>query len=453
MIEFDSIMVPLAAALGLSLTVERVLELAKNIIEPLIKSKKGSKIPKLNVADQMIEELEQANESDAQSKEIEAQAESLAEERKSIKAQLEQETDTTKRRALTKQLAELEAAGEVEEKISHATVLVDPASRSDDSKTMKAFILQLLGFCAGIILAHYSGLQLFNSFFKSLDNAFTIAPWLDYLLTGMLIGGGSAPIHVLIQFITEHKIAKGSAPAQEEENQNQPASPAQPAPTTPADPDFETNLGDWINLAYNGGVDRDKLEHLHLREQNPDCIIYHHTAMDSNSTFDDVVRVIKNMKNADGQPWLTGYNCVVLQDGTIRPFCRWDRYGNHAVGYNRRSLGLAFNGNFETSQGVPYSNSSGQYGIKRPTEKQLQAGAQVITLWSFLYNIDIDFQKNIIPHYKVSSKTCPGSTFPYDELKKWIQFYRAQWEKSPAIHDKLAAFKLKPYLFVNQGEA
>ena len=87
-------------------------------------------------------------------------------------------------------------------------------------------------------------------------------------------------------------------------------------------------------------------------------------------------------------------------------------------------------------------------GPPRPTEVQLQAGARVVTLWSFLYGIEIDFEKNIIPHHQIASKACPGSNFPYDEFKRWIEFYRQKWEKSDLAQEKIEAFKLKPYLYV-----
>jgi hypothetical protein len=311
-------------------------------------------------------------------------------------------------------------------------------------------VIQLLGFAIGIILARVSGLKLFSSFFPD-PGALPvwIESWGDYLLTGLFIGGGSGPVHVLIRFVTERKLTL------DEEEPESPESPsAEIKGSVPVVSAGEKNLishpdiGKLNEVRYNGGVDVEKLEHVHLRKKNPDTIVYHHTQMGSNTTFEDVVRVIKNRHDKGGNRWLTGYNCVVLADGSVHPFCRWDRAGNHAVGYNGRSLGIAFNGNFETDPVRPFSNPGGRYGLKRPTDEQLKAGARVMVLWTFLYGIKVDFKKTIIPHKQVSKKTCPGTSFPYDELFHYIKHYRKKWEKSKEVKEWIEEFKLKSYLYV-----
>lgn len=256
-------------------------------------------------------------------------------------------------------------------------------------------------------------------------------------------------MHILIRFITQRKIivTENTVPTGADETSTEIEKPRIPAIISTS---AGNNNPAWIDIPYNGGVDRAELEWAHKRKKNPDLIVYHHTAMSSRSTFEDVVRVIKNRTDSKGNHWLTGYNCVVPFDGSIHPFCRWDRYGNHAAGYNRNSLGIAFNGNFETDPKVPYSNPDGRYGDARPSEVQLKAAARVVTLWTFLYPIEVDFEKSIIPHNKLSSKTCPGSEFPYDEFKKWVEFYRTRWDKSAAVKERIEEFKLKPYLYIDK---
>ena len=95
----------------------------------------------------------------------------------------------------------------------------------------------------------------------------------------------------------------------------------------------------------------------------------------------------------------------------------------------------------------------GRYGPSRPTEKQLKSAARVITLWTFLYNIEVDFNVAIIPHKRISTKTCPGSAFLYDEFERWIEFYKVHWEKSAEIKEQIEAFRLKPYLYIKKEEA
>lgn len=206
---------------------------------------------------------------------------------------------------------------------------------------------------------------------------------------------------------------------------------------------------DWVEIPYEGGVDRDRLQTLHRRRANPDLIIYHHTAMHGDSTFDDVVRVIKSRKDSKGRPWVTGYNCVVTGDGAIHPFCRWDRYGNHAAGNNMRSLGITLNGNFETDPTVPSSNPDGRFGRQRPSTAQLEAGARVVALWCLVYNIPADFEKTIIPHNAVSTKTCPGNNFPYEDFERLTLHFHDTWRDSARVRARILAFRSKPFVLVD----
>lgn len=437
MISFESIMGPLSAALGLSFFIERFLELFKNFLEPLIGKRKSCKIPPVSKAKKIIKDLEKTKKDDIGSQETEKNAEG-------IKTKLAQELDPSKQKALKEELITLEKDGEWGEQFSNSTILVEKASDPDDGRTLKAFILQVLGFAIGILIARLSGLRLFGSFFS---DSTTISPGFDYLLTGLLIGGGSRPIHVLIRFITQRKmtVRAKQPPAEEDEKPLYTAKKEAPAIVTPIS---DTTADEWIDIPYNGGIDRDKLEWVHKRKKNPNQIVYHHTAMNSRSTFEDVVRVIKNRTDSKGNHWVTGYNCVICTEGSIHPFCRWDRYGNHAAGHNLRSLGLTFNGNYETDRSVPFSNPDGKMGLSRPTEAQLKSAARVVTLWTFLYPIAVDFDKLIIPHNAISNKTCPGSNFPFDEFREWIKLYRKKWETSTAIQDRIQTFKLKPFLYV-----
>lgn len=446
MIPYNSIFIPLSAALGLSLTIERILEFGKNLLERIISRKKGRKIPTDAEFEKKIKNLEEIYQRDKLAREVEERAEELTKDRKKLKAKLESETNPAKRIKLKQELNALAMDGEWDEQFSNATVLVEPATNPDDGKILKTFILQLLGFAAGIIAVHYSGIQLFNCFLSALKQP-TMPEWLDFLMTGLLIGGGSGPMHVLVRFVTQRKITVRKETASEvKEKATRSEKPSVPVVANP----INNNDSDWVNIPYKGGVDREKLEWVHVRKKDPDLIIFHHTAMPSNSTFEDVVRVIKNYKDSRGNHWLTGYNCVVLADGSIHPFCRWDRFGNHAAGNNARSLGIAFNGNFETDPQVAGSNPDGRFGPWLPTENQLKSAARVVTLWTFLYNIKIDFENSIIPHNQVSNKPCPGSAFPYDDFKRWVEFFGERWEKSEAVKEHIEAFKLKPYLYMKK---
>ena len=453
MVNYDTIFVPLAAALGLSVTLERILEIAKNIMHRLIGNQRGKRIPSDEEFERELAELENAYRREKRAREIEELIKKQEKERKKILEQLRKERkeknpDVKKIRSFKKQLEELETDVEVDEYFPHDTVLVEPARDQDDGKTMKRFLLQMFGFAAGIIGAHYSGIELFNSFLKALGQP-VMPVNLDYLLTGLLIGGGSGPMHVLVEFISQRQIVPGKEKNSEEDVSESVPRTAPKIKIAPAVKDEEL----WVDVAYDGGVDRDLLEYVHHRQKDPELIVFHHTALPMNSRFEDLVRFIKDKRDSQGNRWLTGYHCVVMPDGTMNPFCRWDRFGNHVAGANMKSLGIALHGNFEIDHRVPHSNADGSFGDQRPTEIQLKNAARIVTLWCYLFKIPLDFTNSILPHNHFTGKSCPGSNFPYSEFQKWIEFFDEQWQKSEFIKEKLAEFKLKPYLYVeHDGE-
>jgi hypothetical protein len=461
MVEFQVVMTPLSQALGLSLVVERLIEFGKNVVEPTIRPSDVRASPDPADARNALDAAESLAAHDAASQAHEEAVEAKVGERatqstelQKIREQLLTETDDAARTKLILRAAELRKAlvadeqhGEWEERVPNCVILVEPATEPDDGQTVRAFVIQILGVAVGILLATVSNLSLFGAFLH--DSVIPgWQPWMDHILTGVFIGGGSAPVHTLIRFISERKTTAEAAELAVEETPEEKALPTVISAATAAMPSPDTAAGAFTDIPYQGGVDAMLLQSVHRRTKNPELVVYHHTAMSSESTFDDVVRVIKSRKDADGHPWLTGYNCVILADGSIHAFCRWDRYGCHAVGYNRQSLGISFNGNFETNPTVPYSNADGRYGAPRPTDPQLRAGARVVALWTVLYPIPVDFAHSIIPHRQIASKACPGSNFPYDEFQRLVKFYRDSWDTSADAKQRIAAFQLKPYLFV-----
>lgn len=188
--------------------------------------------------------------------------------------------------------------GEYDEKYYQPTVLVDKMDLPDPEKTARLFWLQIIGALSGIIICHFSEFGIFHHFLEK------VSPQLDWILTGILIGGGSQPIHTLIKFVQSRKRADMVVSNQSEvEYEEQPVKKLKEPPSTSQK---EVSPEPIIDIKYRGGVDREKLEHIHHRRVNPDLIIYHHTAMHSDTTFEDVVKVIKD------RDWSTGYNCVVL---------------------------------------------------------------------------------------------------------------------------------------------
>ena len=278
--------------------------------------------------------------------------------------------------------------------------------------------------------------------------------WPDTVLSGILIGGGSQPVHVLLKFLTTRKLTDEERRALSQiKDPGQEATTAQPlsggeiqAPVNTAFADSDETFR-WLDIRYEGGVKPETLEHVHLRRENPRKIVVHHTAMNSQAGFAAIVDEFLLHKQ-----WLTGYNCVIMPDGSIRPFCRWDRTANHAKGHNAYTLGVAFHGNFHHQPGDPYSNHDGRYGNTRPTEAQLHAGARLIALWRSIYSdIPADSGEAIVPHGQLegAATVCPGNQFPWQGLIHQVEGFERCWQASGIAREKLALFRQKPFLYVN----
>ena len=81
----------------------------------------------------------------------------------------------------------------------------------------------------------------------------------------------------------------------------------------------------------------------------------------------------------------------------------WDKMGAHTAGQNDKSLGFVFVGN---------------YDLEPPAERMLEIGARIISLWMRLFDMP---KEKIYPHSKFASyKSCPGTEFDLEELKKWL---------------------------------
>ena len=470
-IDIKTLLLLLSAILGLSLVVERILEGIKTLIRRMLMREDSTLEEKEKPVESLIGELA--------FKKINDKLDDLLEEIEENRIKWK-DADTGQRQIIQKKINDLEEEatelirkyndhfeeklifdrkqkkdilrkkkyldrrvkdgkidaswGEFDEKFYQPTVIVDHLEAPDAEQRARVFWLQIIGAVSGIIICHFSELGIFKYFVDGVSHQ------LDWILTGILIGGGSQPIHTLIKFVQSRKTADLSV-SNESEVQTEEQEETKTEQKQPPAKEKEQAVP-VIDIKYRGGVDRDKLENIHLRKDNPDLIIYHHTAMHSDTTFADVVKVIKD------RGWSTGYNCVVLKDGSIHPFCRWDRYGNHAKGYNRRSLGIALNGNFETNPNVPFANVDGKYGINTPTDEQLRSLCKVVALWCHLYDIPLNFDDSIIPHNKVAVKACPGSNFPYDEFQKQVTTLYEKWKSLPQAQEELAHYEKKPYLYV-----
>lgn len=329
------------------------------------------------------------------------------------------------------------------EKFSPPLIPVVPMERLSPHETANAVFLQFAAAGLGIILARIFDLRLIQIMTGS-DDVFLLDP----LFTGLVIGGGSQPVHLLIRFISKRKIGPstvtpGETPSVDEIDKTRALAKVVSAAGLVQEKK-ELHPLKWIDVPYTGGVNPEVVGRDDVRKHTPTTIIYHHTAMSSASSFQDVVdEFLVNKK------WITGYHCVIMPDGAIQSLCRWDCFGNHALGRNRGSLGVAFHGNFHTRHGDHYSNADGRFGNQKPTEAQLHAGARVIALWLALYDdIHLDFNQSILSHSDAipGHTDCPGSNFPHDELRKLVLQYHDAWAHSDEAQSGIAAFRAKQYV-------
>lgn len=326
---------------------------------------------------------------------------------------------------------------------------------SEPIKIVKEYWLQLFGVMVAIAACYYMKFSIWDIVVKTkgIQGPPTVEfSFLGYIFTGIIIGAGSKPVHFLMNFLINRKIIVTKSEAKEE---SPPASIPEPmnimaatkfVPTSSNLRPALESIENIIGFNYDGGYRPDRLENTHFFQKPINLIVYHHTALHSDSPFEEVV------KEFERKGWLTGYHCIIFKDGTIRVLCRWDRFGNHAYPYNQSSLGIAFHGNFETNPNVPYANVAGSYGITNPTQAQLDSASKIVVLWKHLYNIDLIFPKNndpkfpggIAPHNRLSSKACPGKNFPHELFQQFIKDYHNLWKDNEVFKSALKRFKDAP---------
>ena len=91
-----------------------------------------------------------------------------------------------------------------------------------------------------------------------------------------------------------------------------------------------------------------------------------------------------------------GYHFFVSRDGQIFRGRPEDTVGSHAKGYNSKSIGICFEGDY-TAQTMP--------------KAQLEAGKELVAYLKDRYKIT-----NIKAHKDLMATSCPGNNFPFNEI-------------------------------------
>jgi len=123
-------------------------------------------------------------------------------------------------------------------------------------------------------------------------------------------------------------------------------------------------------------------------------IVYHHMSRADWGLYD--VHRFHKKKGWKG----IGYNYWIGFDGSIYK-ARGEHVGAHVRGWNHRSIGIGF---------------QGDYDVQQMPDKQLQAGAWLTAYFMKKYNLK---ERDIVGHKELSSDTtCPGANFPMEEMKR-----------------------------------
>lgn len=453
----DQLIIKLGALLGASLLVERLLTFLNNAMNRLLIFKYSGEFTQANKIDERVN--------------------------RNIQAKKEEETLLKEERDAMEDITpdEISFHPDLEEnkKInSHFDVLrLRPVSEiindekryeqyKENNTILKEFWMQILGSLIAIVGCFYMKFSIWEFFNFSLTGVWPTdhATW-EYIFTGIIIGSGSKPINFLMKFLVNRKIEVDAGEIKEEAKETGDSeviekagegagngtggtAPSIPPVTMDAQP---VSIEELVGFEYDGGDRPQRLENTHLYTGDIDLVVYHHTTLHSDAPFTELV------KEFDRKGWLTGYHCVVFQDGTIRVLCRWDRFGNHAKPHNTHSFGLAFQGNFEPNPNIPASNVDGKKGILFPKQAQLQAAARMIALYTLLHEkVTLKFHTKkikderptgIMPHMYIAAKACPGSNFPKDEFEELIAQYHAKWNADASFYKALERFKNKPMVF------
>ena len=137
-----------------------------------------------------------------------------------------------------------------------------------------------------------------------------------------------------------------------------------------------------------------------------------------------------------------GYHFYVRKDGTIYRGRPIGTVGAHCVGYNDKSIGVCFEGDFEKDI------MSG---------KQIEAGRKIV---SYLLNL-YPFAK-IVRHRDLGSTLCPGKNFDFEKVSKGacemsveeaIEIVQAKAGLEDGTMDFLLCYKYGEELLIKLAEA
>ncbi|XP_017775383.1 PREDICTED: peptidoglycan-recognition protein 2-like [Nicrophorus vespilloides] len=136
-------------------------------------------------------------------------------------------------------------------------------------------------------------------------------------------------------------------------------------------------------------------------------VVIHHTVTDTCSSEVSCSNILSNIQNFhmnDLKFHDIGYNFAIGGDGAVYEGAGWHKIGAHTRGYNTKSMGIAFIGN---------------YVDKAPSAKQLQALKNFLACGVELGELSNRY--NLIGARQVGSTQSPGLKL-YQEIQKLPHF-------------------------------
>ncbi|CAG9761211.1 unnamed protein product [Ceutorhynchus assimilis] len=171
-------------------------------------------------------------------------------------------------------------------------------------------------------------------------------------------------------------------------------------------PDWPAICPDIITKARWGARKSHSVEYAIVPVPN---VIVHHTVTPSCDTEEKCSGTLREIQNyhIDTMEYDDiGYNFIIGGDGNVYEGVGWHKIGAHARGFNSKSIGIAF---------------IGDYSDNRPSEKMLKALKNLLACGLELGELHKEYK--LLGARQVMATASPGSAL-FSEIKTWAHFTR-----------------------------
>ncbi|KAM3967304.1 peptidoglycan recognition protein-like [Aphomia sociella] len=144
--------------------------------------------------------------------------------------------------------------------------------------------------------------------------------------------------------------------------------------------------------------------HVQYLPRPVDLVIIEHTVTPTCNTdrgCANIVRSIQNSQMENRNFWDIGYNFIVGGNGKVYEGSGWLHVGAHTIGYNKRSIGIAFIGNF--------NNDPVKRSMIDAVQELLKCGVE---------NGHLTPDYHVVAHRQLIATESPGRKL-YNEIRTW----------------------------------